>query len=71
MAAYVQALGLNEAVRTNTGELGQLPQDYADMVGWKQQAEAVARVYHGLPADQRAEVVILAGNYGEAGALEL
>ena len=71
MAVYVQALGLTEAVRTKTGELGELPQDYADMIGWKQQAEAVARVYHSLPADQRAEVVILAGNYGEAGALEL
>ena len=33
--------GFTEAVRTNTGELGELPQDYADMIGWKQQAEAV------------------------------
>jgi hypothetical protein len=71
MASYVQALGVTEAVRTNTGELGELPQDYADMIGWRQQAEGLARVYHSLPADQRAEVVILAGNYGEAGALEL
>jgi hypothetical protein len=71
MADYVQALGVTEAVRTNTGELGELPQDYADMIGWKQQVEAVARIYHSLPADQRVEVVILAGNYGEAGALEL
>lgn len=71
MSIYVQSLGLTEAVRTNTGELGELPQDYADMIGWKEQAEAVARVYQSLPASERAEVVILAGNYGEAGALEL
>jgi dolichyl-phosphate-mannose-protein mannosyltransferase len=71
MSIYVQSLGLTEAVRTNTGELGELPQDYADMIGWKQQAAAVARVYRSLPTDQRAEVVIVAGNHGEAGALEL
>jgi hypothetical protein len=28
----------------------------------------VGGVYHGLPADQRAEACILTGNYGEAGA---
>jgi 4-amino-4-deoxy-L-arabinose transferase-like glycosyltransferase len=71
MSIYAQSLGIAEAVRTNTGEMGELPQDYADMIGWKEQAEAVARVYNGLPANQRAEAVILAGNYGEAGALEL
>jgi hypothetical protein len=71
MSIYVRSLGLTEAVRTNTGEVGELPQDYADMIGWKQQAEAVGRIYRSLPANQRAEAVILAGNYGEAGALEL
>jgi 4-amino-4-deoxy-L-arabinose transferase-like glycosyltransferase len=71
MSEYVEALGTTAALRTNTGELERLPQDYADMLGWKAQVAAVSRVYHGLPARARAEVVILAGNYGEAGALEL
>jgi hypothetical protein len=71
MADYANALGVTAALRTNTGELERLPQDYADMLGWKGQAVAVARIYHKLPARERAEVVILAGNYGEAGALEL
>jgi hypothetical protein len=71
MAEYVRALGATAALRTNTGELERLPQDYADMLGWKKQAAAVARIYQRLPAEHRADVVILAGNYGEAGALEL
>ena len=70
MAGYARALGVTAAVRTNTGEVGVLPQDYADMLGWREQAEAVARVYRGLPAGERAEVVLIGGNYGEAGALD-
>ncbi|MBA3318349.1 MAG: glycosyltransferase family 39 protein [Gemmatimonadales bacterium] len=70
MAAYVNALGMKAAVRTNTGEIGALPQDYADMLGWEEQVATVARVYHALPPDQRARAVVVAGNYGEAGALD-
>jgi hypothetical protein len=58
------------AVRTNTGGTLALPQDYADMLGWEEQAAAVARVYHNLPAQQRERAVLVAGNYGEAGALD-
>jgi hypothetical protein len=70
MAAYARALGVTAAVRTNTGEVGALPQDFADMLGWKEQAEAVAAVYRALPPEQRARAVLVAGNYGEAGALD-
>jgi hypothetical protein len=70
MATYARALGVTEAVRTNTGEVGALPQDYADMLGWKEQADAVAEVYQRLTPEQRERTVIVAANYGEAGALE-
>ena len=70
MAAYARSLGITEAVRTNTGAVGALPQDYADMLGWKEQAEAVARVYRGLTPEQRERTVLVGGNYGEAGALD-
>jgi 4-amino-4-deoxy-L-arabinose transferase-like glycosyltransferase len=71
MAGYSRALGVTAAVRTNTGEVGALPQDYADMLGWEEQVAAVARVFHDLPEEQRNRAVLVAGNYGEAGALEL
>jgi len=67
---YVRTIGAVEALRDNRGQLGALPQDYADMLGWKERAEAVAAAYHALPPLERAEAVILADNWGEAGALE-
>jgi hypothetical protein len=70
MAAYAARIGATEALRTNTGELERLPQDYADMLGWEQQVAAVAGVYHGLSDEERREAVIVAGNYGEAGAID-
>ncbi|MGH7416574.1 MAG: glycosyltransferase family 39 protein, partial [Candidatus Rokuibacteriota bacterium] len=70
MAKYAQALGVEAAVRTNTGEMLSLPQDYADMLGWEEQVATVARVYHTLPDDLRRHAVLVAGNYGEAGALD-
>lgn len=45
--------------------------DYADMYGWPELAGAVARAYSSLPSSDRKQVIILASNYGEAGALDL
>jgi 4-amino-4-deoxy-L-arabinose transferase-like glycosyltransferase len=45
--------------------------DTAEQIGWPQLVAQVERVADALPADQRARAVILTGNYGEAGALEL
>lgn len=70
MAEYARRLGVTAAVRTNRGEVAQLPQDYADMLGWRAQAEAVARAYHALSPAERAQAVIFGDNYGEAGALD-
>ena len=45
--------------------------DTAEEIGWPQLVSQVERVVAALPPDQRARAVILTGNYGEAGALEL
>jgi hypothetical protein len=47
-----------------------LPQLYADMFGWDDMAAVVAGVYYNLPAAERSGCAILAGNYGEAGAID-
>jgi hypothetical protein len=49
---------------------GALPQVFADMHGWTELVDSVARVYEQLPADQRARAVVLVRNYGEAGAVD-
>jgi hypothetical protein len=70
MARYATWLGISGAVRTNTGVVLALPQDYADMLGWEEQVAAVAAAYHGLPPADRARAVLIASNYGEAGAID-
>jgi hypothetical protein len=69
MIRYARTLGVTNT--TNTGEALALPQDYADMLGWERLVQATADVYRGLPPADRARAVLLAGNYGEAGALDL
>jgi hypothetical protein len=70
MARYAAASGLTMAVRTNYGTILPLPQDYADMLGWRDRALLVRRVFDSLPAEKRAQVVLAGENYGEAGALD-
>jgi 4-amino-4-deoxy-L-arabinose transferase-like glycosyltransferase len=66
--AYQQALGI-EPGTDERHEMGPLPQFFADRFGWREMAAEVARVYHSLPASERARTLIATGNYGEAGAI--
>src|SRR6266702_6231274 len=43
--------------------------DLAETIAWPRLVALVAREYRALPPDQRAAATILAGNYGEAGAI--
>ncbi len=70
MERYLAWLSMEGATETNVGVQERLPQDYADMLNWREQVEEVARVYHALPPADRARAVILASNYGEAGAID-
>lgn len=70
MAKYAAAMGIKAATKTNRGTTLPLPQDYADMLGWEEQVTAVAGAYASLSVDQRASAVLVARNYGQAGALD-
>lgn len=67
--AYQRALGLEEP-QMERGQRGALPQVFADMHGWVELVDTVARVYGQLPPAQRARAVVLVTNYGEAGAID-
>ena len=43
--------------------------DLTETIGWPKQVDLVAREYHALPAAEQRLTTIIAGNYGEAGAL--
>jgi hypothetical protein len=61
-------------IRPSTGERGEesfkLPQMYADMFGWPEMVAQVAQVYNRLSPEEKADCVIGASNYGEAGAID-
>ncbi len=60
----------------NTGQLRwedlqnhPLPQDFSDMLGWKEMAEKVGKAYHSLSEEEQRNTLIFANNYGMAGAV--
>ena len=66
---YAAALGIGPST-DERHEIGRLPQFYADMHGWREMAETVARVVRALPEEDRAKACVFGQNYGEAGAME-
>lgn len=68
MVAYTNWLRMTN--ETNRGVQIELPQDYADMLGWRELSASVAAIVETMPQRERAEMAIVAANYGEAGALE-
>jgi 4-amino-4-deoxy-L-arabinose transferase-like glycosyltransferase len=44
---------------------------FVEMVGWQDLTAQVSQVYRSIPEEDKESTVILAGNYGEAGALDL
>jgi hypothetical protein len=54
-------------LRWEDGKDHALPQDYADMVGWKELAHKTDSIYATLPPQE--PTLILCDNYGQAGAI--
>jgi hypothetical protein len=66
---YMQSLGI-KIPRTETNMDSRLPPYFSDQFGWPEMVATVAGVYNALPPAERAKTAILAGNYGEAGAID-
>ncbi len=66
---FYQKLGMEKMERWEDGQYHDLPQDYADMIGWKELTSIVADTYNKLTPEQQKQCTILAKNYGEAGAI--
>ncbi len=52
------------------GHTSELPQYYSDRFGWLELVAEVERITGELPPEERDRAVVIARNYGEAGALE-
>ncbi|HEY2830398.1 MAG TPA: glycosyltransferase family 39 protein [Thermoanaerobaculia bacterium] len=58
------------APKTESHDMGPLPQLYADMFGWPEMTAVVARAYNSLSPADRAKCGIFGQNYGQAGAID-
>jgi hypothetical protein len=63
-SARYNALGL---LRWEDGKDHLLPQDFADMLGWRELAAKIDNIYEQLPHAEHT--IILCDNYGQAGAI--
>ncbi len=68
--AYTEALGIRPR-KAEVHHEGPLPQPMGDQFGWEELTREVAQIYNSLPPELRARTGIIAGNYGEAGAIDL
>lgn len=68
--AYARTIGfMPKQIETN--ERAALPQPMANQFGWPEMAAQIAGIYDSLPPAERAKTGIIAGNYGEAGSVDL
>jgi hypothetical protein len=66
--SWTQTLGLSPR-NAERNTVGALPQHFADRFGWEELANTVRGVTESLTPEQRAGCLVVAGNYGECGAL--
>ncbi len=67
--AYTRTLHIAQPRLENRATNG-MPQLFADRFGWPEMAEAVARAYWTLPAEERERTGIFANDYGQGGAID-
>jgi hypothetical protein len=48
----------------------ELPQDFADMLGWKEMTEKTEKFFNTLPDSTKSNTIIYCRNYGQAGSLK-
>lgn len=71
LAAYYQRIGAKKSgvLRWEDLKNHPLPQDFADMLGWKEMTQKVAKAYNLLGTVQKRNTILFCDNYGQAGAI--
>jgi hypothetical protein len=65
-AAAFEKIGL---LRWEDGKNHNLPQDFADMIGWREMADKSLNAFNMIPDGEKEKTLIICSNYGQAGAL--
>ena len=72
LAAYYAKTGVARktgSLRWEDQQDHPLPQDFADMLSWKEMTQKVAKAYSLLDSAEKAHTFLFCDNYGEAGAV--
>jgi hypothetical protein len=71
LANYYEKTGLNKtgSFKWEDQQMHPLPQDFADMMGWKELALKAGSVYNSLPEEQKLKTLVYCRGYFSAGAL--
>lgn len=71
LAAYYESMDFKSTgvLRWEDQQNHPLPQDFADMIGWREMTAQCARVFHAMPVDEQKHTMIYARGYFTAGAL--
>ncbi len=71
LAAYYKKMGMDKdgAMRWEDQQFHPLPQDFADMIGWREMAQQLAKNWHTLTPEQQKNTIIYARGYFTAGSL--
>ncbi len=71
LVKYYEKTGLNKtgSFKWEDQQMHPLPQDFADMMGWKEMALKAGTVYNSIPPDERAKTFVYCRGYFSAGAL--
>ena len=56
-------------LRWEDGKNHTLPQDFADMIGWREMADKALKAYKMIPANELEYSLVFCDNYGQTGAL--
>lgn len=56
-------------LRWEDGKNHTMPQDFADMLGWREMAALARKAYTQIPDSDKPYTLVICGNYGQAGAL--
>ena len=67
-ALFTPIAPINSALWNTTGKI---QDNFKEEIGWTDLVGTMAQVYDSIPANERAGTGIIAGNYGEAGAINL
>lgn len=66
---YQKAIGF-EPPKSEVSHDAPVQQIFGDQFGWQEMVEKTAEVYNSLSPEEREKTGILAGNYGQAGAID-